>query len=152
MEMAAGLPREFADFVDIATDMATDVAKDVQKKAEKAMDLQARRALWEFWLWLWQSWVNSTELRLQIAKLLWPRGGGPRVGKSKSSVVIKTKVADLPWADLPGSSDLYQTSSYAVSRVDRLEQLEQSLAMSTSAEDDEPERGGGAPPPGSATP
>ena len=75
------LASELADMVDISTDMATDVARDLQKKANRAMDLQGRRALWEFWLFLWRSWVEATEFRQRWAEALWPRGGGPKVAK-----------------------------------------------------------------------
>ena len=40
------------------------VARGVQKDAAQVMNLQLRKTLWGFWLWMWNGWVNSTELRL----------------------------------------------------------------------------------------
>ena len=71
---AVGVAAYVGDMVDITADMATDVTRDVQKKARKLMDLEGRKALWGLWLWLWQSWVKSTEWRHRVVDTVWRDG------------------------------------------------------------------------------
>jgi hypothetical protein len=128
LDVANGVAREMADMVDITADMANDAARTLQKKSSKAMDLQGRRALWEFWLWLWQSWVKATDLRQSVAEALWPRGGGPRGAKK-------------------GGKGASSTMSEYASCVAR---LEHSLAMPDHLEDARGEDRDGAPGGGAA--
>ena len=66
-DTAAGIARDLGDMVQINVDWTTHVARSVQKKVRPVLSLEARKALWGLWLWLWQSWVNSTDFRHSVA-------------------------------------------------------------------------------------
>ena len=70
VDTVADVAKDAADMVDIVSDMAAGAARDVQKNAAQVMNLQLRKTLWGFWLWMWNGWVNSTDLR-QRALAIW---------------------------------------------------------------------------------
>jgi len=63
VDTAAGIARDVGDMLQINVDWTTHVARNVQKKVRPVLSLEGRKALWALWLWLWQSWVKSTDFR-----------------------------------------------------------------------------------------